>query len=365
MYCLYKMQSSTNAQQVLNDVVGILTGSITDVSQCSASCNKSASSILSTTPVDWELYDSAAGAAISGVQSVVIRSQWSDSETNFKHLMVGPSNDGLGIGFIGYENWNPVAHTGSTKMKIDQDAAGSVSNIFGQAAGAISISQAGGHLIISASKSHIFVASYTGSLALGSGISHSWFMLSEYTRDDPWNTVANGYPSWVIVGANSLTNLSSSTYFYAQSSCLPRVYNTETSQDMQSVYSQTQAGTTNNNAFYITPYSVYEKPLYTHVNMGLGAKLSKVAYGPNKGLATFIYPIILVQGTGGNNSTNSNFNGMFLGGNLSSKNDSVFMTKVNRANTLDEVTLGADTFVILNSQAGGTGQQFTFCVKKA
>lgn len=113
MFSVYKLKSSFVASEVAADIVGILTGTITDASQFSNSCNIGGSSLIRTVLPEWEVHDNAAAAASNGYVPRVLKSQWTDSETNYKYLRVSANASNL-LHFMGYLSWNATTHVGWT-----------------------------------------------------------------------------------------------------------------------------------------------------------------------------------------------------------------------------------------------------------
>lgn len=345
MFSVYKVAASFTTAQVQADLVGLLTGTITNVANCSASCNSGASSLIRTVLPDWEMHDAAAGSG-----AVVLKSQWTDDETKFKYIKLSVS--GSAIRVDGFQGWNSTTHAGTDQVNLVA-AQWNLAQI-----------NASGFIIISASKAHLGLWAYNVNFSSTLGQGHSWVLLSEYTRDDPWNTVAAGYPSWLMTGANLVSAYSSyvgGVMDVYSGGATARVYNITTGQDVAN-FSWYTLNAPTAYAMYLRPYSVLQTPIaspapYDLPNM-MGNSLGYAAVDANKAPATFIYPISLVKG---NDTTR--LNSLFLGGNMSSKSNMVFMTKIGRGNNLDEIQLGSDLFSLVTCY-GYNGYGATLALRK-
>jgi hypothetical protein len=228
--------------------------------------------------------------------------------------------------FNGWETWNSGTHTGTFPMKTTPVASSwqalDLSSTFN-----------GGKLIISASANHFYIQVYTNANAPG-----SFIFFSEYTRDDPWNTVANGYPAWLQSGnySNSTVNIT------LDNISLLRVLNTATLTDSASGGAVMNAdmigclgGTTNNaiqgTAANIVPTTTVNQP-GTEVQ---GADASKVA-------AKYLYPLHVRQ------QNNAIVTGVLLGGDLTAKNDSVYMAQYGVGTDNDVLTVGSDSYLLVS-----------------
>ena len=211
MFFLGLTSATITQQQVLNDIVGVLTGSITTTAGLSASFVSSSSTLISTIAPGWSLYDSTAGAVAFTVQPVVIRSAWSDSASNYKNLfLTSPASGYLSIN--GYHTWNSGTHTGT--LPTGNGVVGTW--------GTTTIT-ANSYIMVNSSANHILITTFTNNIFT----QNNTMGLFEFTRDDPWNTVANGYPSWFIVSDNN----GGSSLAYSQIA-IPKIYNTSNGTDI-------------------------------------------------------------------------------------------------------------------------------------
>ena len=340
MYCLYRLADTISHNQVFADIVGVLTGTITSPSQFSASCNQASTTLITSTPAGWSLYDNAAGAPFSAGTStpVVLRAPYTDDPTKFKNVYLSHSSTGV-INIIGHDTWNATTHTGTGKLHASAlNAAGGWSSC---------VWAAGGYLIISASIAHLFIQ--RNSLSTTPDFVH--VMVSEYTRDDLWNTVAAGYPSWLITG--------SSTGVTTSNGYIPKVYDTVSGLDV-SVWNGAPAGITSTTEFGFTTVirnaqTTFGPGICTVItNSG---PLSKQAANENRVAMTYLYPIQVRQST----YIAGTYKGLWLGGDLSAKNQTMYYTRT-RGATLDEMQVGSDVYVITHVDNSGAS---TCAIKKS
>ena len=194
------------------DIVGILTGSIT--AQSGLSSDWAASTFANTVSPGWTLHDSAAGPAVNNIVPVVIRAPWADDPTKYKYVKIESVGTNV-LNFNGYETWNETTHTGTNPIMASIGSSTFQSFTVG----------AQPQVVISASPNGFYIQGSTSLITAAT----QWIMVSDYTRDDPWSTVTNGYPSWHQNGGqlNSLTT----------SGCnggIPRGYSPSTGNDVVS-----------------------------------------------------------------------------------------------------------------------------------
>jgi hypothetical protein len=362
MYCVYKLESTFNVAQVHADIIGLVTGTITSMSQCSASCNSGGSTLIRTVLPEWTMHDAAAGASSNGAVPVVLKSEWTDSSSNYKYVYLSAIGASA-LSIQGVVDWNETAHTTTKVMSCETST---TLNTSANKPAAVLLPTSG-FLVISASKAHFAIVGYNASLNASYTQQHSFHITSEYTRDDPWNTVAAGYPSWLSMSGNPI-NLSSANIahnFFSGNTA--KVFNTTTGIDYTGVPWYVTYATNASPSMYINPYTLYETVTHGRTVLGMLSLLQQNAVDQNKAPATFIYPLVLTKGLSagpmdvGNASTMS---GLFLGGNMSAKNNTIYGLKQSRGNTFDEIVMGSDVFTILNLY-GSAGSTSTICVKKA
>jgi hypothetical protein len=185
--------SGLNMNTLQGDILGLLNGSITAVTGLSANFVQATSRMNTTVAAGWTTFDAAAGTAANGVTPKVMSSAWSDDPTKFKYLRFSSDASTTTVSVRGYETWNSSTHAGTNPH---DSAAPAVNNW-----GTLAIT-ADRHMIISSSANHFFIMTTTDNSTFAS---LQYYFTSEYTRDDEWNTVANGYPAWFSVGCASST----------------------------------------------------------------------------------------------------------------------------------------------------------------
>lgn len=114
MHAVYKSTTSWNSTQFCDDLVKLCTGT-TDIQTLSASCDKTASEIVSNTvPADWQLHD--ATGSWTG-QQVIKRLHATGSM--YKYVSIGPNNPGsTSIQFLNYTSWNNSTHTYTDRSDV-------------------------------------------------------------------------------------------------------------------------------------------------------------------------------------------------------------------------------------------------------
>lgn len=280
------------AQTYFTTLMGVITGGITSNTQLDpAAFNRSASIINTTTPSGWYLVDGQANAignvVFSGAGNVspphVIASNISDDPTRAKTLYITQTlsaNNYVDIAAIPMEGWDRVNKTASnsyisTANLTGLNNNGQVMNSTNNYARAYTLahhynytstnltSSVGGMVtIVSSSNTHLLVANYLNSKP---PTFLNYYFVSEYTRDDPWNTPANGYPSWYWEGAcvpyapttgaflggafaNNTTPGYGSGNFHQHYGAVCRFYNTSTNSDNTWVPMYDTAGVNNGNS---------------------------------------------------------------------------------------------------------------------
>jgi len=260
------------AQTYINTVLSVITGAITSNTQLDpAAFNRSASIINTTTPSGWYLVDASANLVGNTVSTgvhppTVIASNLTDDPTRAKTLWINSgisSNTFVDFLAVPMEGWNSATKTVGNSYFITQfltqtgntqSAILNGSNAYARAYSLAthynyatsSLTGVGGFItIISSSNAHLLVANYIGSRP---PTFNNYFFVTEYSRDDPWNTPANGYPSWLWEGAcvapspstgaflgGAFANNTSPGYgsyvFHQHFGALCRIYNTSAATD--------------------------------------------------------------------------------------------------------------------------------------
>ena len=213
MYAKLQYTGVHTAADVLYDTIQVLTGE-TDVNNLTGvNLDVSESFIdVSVRPAGWELHDPDAGGAGTSpapFTDVVLRAPHATAASLYKNARLTVSTNRIQL--RGYETWNNVSHSGTNPTSHSAIYLFDNNNDV--------TSSAAYH--ISASARHLMGLAHYGGLASTQPVD----ALYEYTRDDPWNVPANGYPAWCTwEGATTST-------FYA-SIYSPRYINTLTGSDI-------------------------------------------------------------------------------------------------------------------------------------
>ena len=193
MYTVYRYSSGAEEQDILDDIVAILTGE-TDVSYLSSSCDKPNTTITSTVAAGWAVHDIAPGYA-TGV-GCVIKAPVADDATAFKYVGLRfIKSTGAFYVYI-YEDWDNVAHSGTNGSNTVSEVGGNQLRVEPNID-----DMTRGNFYLSASLRHIALYSY-----YLSGTTHYWgcstgnapILVLERTRVTSWDTVANGYPPFIL-----------------------------------------------------------------------------------------------------------------------------------------------------------------------
>ena len=186
MFARYDYKAGTTLANLIADVAAILTGT-TDKATLSADCVQASTEIISTVAAGWVMHDAAAGA-----NKICLKSLNVDGGT-YKYMTLD-FNTANQITVLGYESWNASTHVG-----VNPTYYSGTNGYF-----AISISS-GGTLFIFGSARYALLCGVSSTFVWSQLVG-----LVEYTRDDPWNTVANGYPAYGLFSSTALSNCSPS-----------------------------------------------------------------------------------------------------------------------------------------------------------
>jgi len=192
MYSIYKYNSGATQANVLLDIVAILTGETT-VANLSASCDKPNTTITSAIAAGWTLHDGSAGS-----NKKVIKSAYSDNGSAFKYVEIDLSSSSY-IKLYTYETFDSGTHTGTNKsgdISYYQRFSTSENNTIN---------------IFSSSKHIVLYAGYSNNTSWGDSSYGGCYLLAEMTRLSAWNTVASGFPSFML-SYTGYENSSSSYY---------------------------------------------------------------------------------------------------------------------------------------------------------
>ena len=254
-----------------NTVVDVITGTITNVNSVNSTVfDTSLCEIVSNVASGWTLYDNTASNSVfvstPAAPPVIIRAPYTDNASAYKYLWVAvPANTtqinaygGPIVRWIPMEDWNPTTNTGTNQLiSISNVANASGISVFtnfydcpmyhpsGTAPANVGLTT-----IISASQSHLFVWAFHDIYGTNTSNFLGNFLVSEYSRDDAWNTVENGWPSWGMWGCSGNGHLQTN-----DSGTVIRVLNPNTGQ----------------NSTHLAPYTSY---LLTTYNYTLRGRLS-------------------------------------------------------------------------------------------
>jgi len=336
----------------------VITGAITSNSQLDGVLFNQSSSVINTNVAsNWSNYDTSANATstnyiLSGCAPRVIRAQVSDDATRYKYLwtgqVYGSSNTYNHVYAIPAEGWNTSTKSGNNIYTTPPSTTQSTP-VWNSLIQPDTTAGSGGTVtIISASQSHLFV-SYT---KIGTNYNQNYFLCSEFTRDDPWNTVSNGYPSWFTIGQNS--NYQSTDIGGASCGTITRGLLSQTGADSNHI----NMGTTS--ASYITPmtrYYAYNQTWSSYYPFGLAgatvypmfnAAANYWTRDSSKNTAIPLAEFKLVQTVV---NTPSNI-GLFAGGSITNKAPYIYGTRYDLFNNLDEIVIGGYTYTAIRLYSG-------------
>ena len=419
--------ATTSANVFYNTLVNIITGTFTSNTQLDPTTfNQSSSYIINVNPTNWTVNDPSANLAgivstLPGANAYVISSPHSDNPNAAKYLLLSATSavntmfNIVAIPMEGYANTTKVTsnvypfyqYTGNTYVStaggpfrnnqsaLDRFAYDLVSPLTSQ------YTANGIVCIVSASNTHLFVATYKntiGTLQSGTATAfNNYFYLSEYSRDDPWNTVGNGYPSWFFEGASNTfgayinASISSITsYNNTHFGAICRILNTGGGNDINWLDMNTGATVTNtsdwgiatrNHIFYATnsPFSMVPNYGYTGQYLNYIPRGLAIAgttqynfthyWGTRDASLNQASPVSELRLVGVNNGAAATSysgkslqaNNMFAGGSISNVSPYLYATKTGY-NSFDEVSFNGNTFMHLILNSGLPGQQNASCI---
>ena len=374
-----------DANVFYNTLIGVITGSITSNTQLNSSYfNTSASYINNTIPAGWSLNDPQANLVgtvpvLPGANPVVIEADWTDSASYAKYLWIAPvnfQNTTFNIVAVPAEGWanttktisnsycqpSVVSANNSGFVRRDVDLISPMNNFH---------TGNGVTIIVSSSQAHLFIASYKDIFATQF---NNYYFVSEYTRDDPWNTVSNGYPSWYFESASNTQGVwaqgaAGATSTGTHQGALARILNTQTNADMPWVpLFITNAALSNWGVTtrYI-PWAQNGAQLYTALGspgglIGFGGMCvagqgSNFTGNQNYGRDINKDPARLLAEmriTATHQGANINSNTVFAGGAINTVSPFIYITNSGWA-SLDEVTINNETYMNLNLGTGTAG----------
>ncbi len=184
MFAEYAYNASSDRAQVFSDIRAILTGE-TNKANLSASCNQVGTTIIGTIPAGWTAWDDI------DVYTTWFRAPLTDSGTQYKFgrvILDGSSR----IYQQSAEDWDEVLHTGTNVVTNFSDY--QPLNL-----------TSGGTLIICASARFMAFLRITGG-SIGDNNYSGCQGYFEFSRDQPWDTVAAGYPKGALVAMGPMIN---------------------------------------------------------------------------------------------------------------------------------------------------------------
>lgn len=399
--------NAPSANVFFNTLINVISGAITSNTQLDPlTFNQAASYITNTVPSGWSVIDSQANTpgmppVLSGCNPVVLGAPWTDSAQNAKYIWVGAVNavnTTFNVTTLPMEGWNSVTKASGNNWlgTANNQVANIQSNYFNNTSNGYSrfydlVSPlannkitTGTVTIISASQAHLLVASYYN---LTNPIFNNYFFLTEYSRDDAWNIVSNGYPAWLFEGGANTSGFFNSNTF-------------TTNGHMGAVASNYSVASNANNAFNNNLMSaVVNSQAPTSGNWGLTSRY--INWGQvgatQEGLARPFLPRGLAAAgiqpffTGNQNFnrdvnknpayniaeirltpimqdiTNNiwNSNNVWIGGSITTPNPYVYLFS-SGYKSLDELTFGGYTYMnlILNTGSPGTSNASNILVRE-
>lgn len=177
MFARYDYIAGATYANIISDISAIITGE-TNKANLSASCFQTSTYILSTNAAGWEVHDASAGTNKIAFKAICV------DATAYKYITidVGTQNANA-ITFKVWESWNSGSHVGTNGTST---------------AGNIPIDLiSGGILFIGSTNRYIILIGYSS----GTFYSYNPHICAEISREDPWHTVANGYPCWISMSS--------------------------------------------------------------------------------------------------------------------------------------------------------------------
>ena len=256
-----------------NTVIDVITGTVSNVSSVNSTIfDTGLCEIISNVATGWTLYDNTASNSVfvstPAAPPVIIRAPYTDNASAYKYLWVAvPANtsqvnsySGPILRWIPMEDWNPSTNVATNALIPIANVANTswpsaFTNFYdcpsySPMGGLSSVANNGFTTIISASQSHLYVWTCHDQFGANTSTFLGNFLVSEYSRDDPWNTPENGYPSWGMWGSRGTGHTNTD-----DSGTVIRILNPNTGQ----------------NSTHVAPYTSYSHQAY---NYSLKGRLS-------------------------------------------------------------------------------------------
>ncbi len=183
MYANYAYLTGATQANILADLTALLTGE-TNKANLSASCDQANTVIVSDIAAGWTLHDNAAGSNLKVLKAPLV-----DDAAQYKYLMLDLATS-LAVKIYGYESWNATAHTGTNVT------ANSTSSYFQR----YQTAEPGVLHVFATARMVVIIGAY-GSV-VGDDNYRGASVYAEGSRLQPWDTVAQGYPKGLLVGAS-------------------------------------------------------------------------------------------------------------------------------------------------------------------
>ena len=219
--------ATANIAVWFNTVMDVITGAITNVNSVNSTVfDTSLCEIISTVAPGWSIYDNTASNAVfsNTAPPLIIRAAHTDNANAYKYLWCGiPGNTshantfgGPVIRWIPMEDWNSSTNVPTNALIAISntpnsftsgytnwyDCPGNLSGGSGYPAAHTDGMSKGTTTIISASASHLYMWTCHDQFGANTSLFQGNFLVSEYSRDDAWNTPENGFPSWGMFGSS-------------------------------------------------------------------------------------------------------------------------------------------------------------------
>ena len=256
-----------------NTVIDVITGTVSNVSSVNSTIfDTGLCEIISNVATGWTVYDNTASNSVfvstPAAPPVIIRAPYTDNASAYKYLWVAvPANttqintySGPILRWIPMEDWNPSTNVATNALiPIANVANTSWPSVFtnfydcpsySPMGNLSSVANNGFTTIISASESHLYVWMCHDQFGANTSTFLGNFLVSEYSRDDPWNTPENGFPSWGMWGSRGTGHTATD-----DSGTVIRILNPNTGQ----------------NSTHVAPYTSYA---HTGYNYSLKGRLS-------------------------------------------------------------------------------------------
>lgn len=360
MFFIGQLNTTLYPSQIYQTIAKIAAGIFTKPSDLNPlAWNIDACRFVNTVPPGWELYDTAAGAAIAGSVPYVIRAPWSDNPNKFKNLRIAVSSSSpYYTQFTALETWDAASHTGS--VPLGHSGATTGTNVASQQL-TVGIN---GWILISASANHLLIMGWNSETMATQPNIH---FLSEYTRDDPWNTVENGFPAWFM----SHTNQSTAAANTSQNLLLPRFMDLSANPPVE-VAPVATAGFPGAGAVRVNTTTLFRiAPTINQKRSGTGAAYetytglegigefypNALGINRNKQLAVMLSPLRLIPG-------DVFTYGFHSGGSITDKTPFAYATR-SQWPTGDEIIVDNERYFLATTMPGSANSNGTIAIREA